>query len=113
MFIVLTSAQAVKARKALAKLEGYPVRGVTYCGPDRVDPVTPGPGWTIDAVDIDCDDGTTAGIDLPDSLKKYCGKTVVVSGQSVTLPALASLVPDEASLPKSLRDIRIAKRSAP
>lgn len=111
MFIVLTSAQAIKARKALAKLEGYPVRGQTYGGEDRVDPAVPGPGWTVDAVDIDCDDGSQAGIDLPNYLQKWCGQTIVVNGQSVTLPTVGQLV-DPTALPASLKAIRAARQAA-
>jgi hypothetical protein len=111
VFIVLTSTQTVKARKALAKLEGLPVRGVTYGGPDRTDPLIPGPGWTIEAVDTDCDDGAQAGIDLPQKLEKWLGQTIVVNGQSVTLPTVGQLV-DPTALPASLKAIRAAKQAA-
>lgn len=109
MLIVLPKPQAARARKALARLEGLPIRGVTYGTEDRVDLSTPGPGWTIEAV-ADADDGTTACIELPDYLQKWCGKTVKIAGTDITLPTLAQLK-DESALPQTLKDVRKAKRS--
>jgi hypothetical protein len=108
MFVVVAKAQLTRARKALAKLENLPIRGVTYGGDDRVDPVIPGPGWTIDAVETGDDDGTTACFDLPAYLQKWCGQTVTVLGQTITLPSLGQLV-DPTALPTSLKAIRDAR----
>ena len=111
MFVVVSAALAPRVRRALAQLEGYPVRGTCVGGPDFTSDVPGSAGWTTDAAPNADIDGAQACIDLPDGLLKYCGHTVTVSGQTVTLPTLAQLVDNEASLPASLRAVRAAKRA--
>lgn len=115
MFIVLPKAQAAIARKALAKLEGLPRRATVYLNGVAQPGITAQLGAaldTTDCVDDGDDDGTDVCIELPAGLEKYAGRTVTIAGKDVTLPTLAEMKADESALPKSLRDVRQAKRDA-
>ncbi len=115
MFIVLPRAQAERARKALARLEGLPRRATVIRDgvPDLELTAKLGDALdTTDCVSEGDDDGATVCIELPASLERHLGKTVTIGKQTITLPTRAELAADESALPATLRAVRQAKRDA-
>lgn len=81
---------------------GCPIRGITYGGPDRVHPTTPGPGWTVTVVfDILAVNPGLAVLEVPDNRTQHLGQNGV--------PNFASTVTD-AGLPANLRTLVYARR---
>jgi hypothetical protein len=113
-FLVLPIEQIALARKALAALEGLPRQATVYIDENRDLALSAQLGTVLNTTDVLGDqdtDGALACVDFPASLERHLGKTVDVDGQSITLPTLAELAPDEAALPETLRSVLEAKRN--
>src|SRR3954464_10467842 len=106
VFVVLTKAQATRVRKALAQLEGYPARGVTYGIDDRSSDEPGGPGWTTEATAEPDVDGSDVCIEIPAQLEKHLGKVVKVGSANVKLPTADALTDGEDALPAAFKAIR-------
>lgn len=85
---------------------GVPLKGVTYGGPERVNQVTPGPGWTtsICLPVLEVNPGL-AGLEVPDDQLTRLGKTV----GPTTLPPQAN-AQDVTALPPGLRTMVYARQ---
>lgn len=101
-----TQAQCNAWFTALNQDAGCPIRGVTIGGPERVNQVTPGPGWTINicqpvlAVSLG-----QAVLEVPDDQLFRLGRTV----GPATLPPQANAV-DVTALPPPLRTLVYARQ---
>lgn len=101
-----SAAQAASWRAAFDTAIGCPVRGLTVGGPDRVHPTTPGPGWTLHALEEPVDGpGNTGAVEVPEDLEHHLGQT----HGPTTLPPQANAV-QIGNLPPGLRTAAYARK---